>query len=76
MKSPIFRKVLSCHCCFPQPEGVISHNTESFGLYYWEKESSLSWVLFCINITDDAICGRASKAKRILVIHVACFFIL
>lgn len=53
-----------CHCCFPQLEGLTNHNTESFALYYWGKESSLSSVLYCINITGDAIYGGGGKGKE------------
>ena len=71
MKSPIFRKLLSCHCCFPQLEGLTNHNTESFVLYYWGKESGLSSRAILYKHYWWCYLWWRRKGKRILVIQGA-----
>lgn len=65
-----------CHCCFPQLEGLTNHNTESFVLYYWGKESSLSSRAILYKHYWWCYLWWRRKRKRILVIqgayHLSC----
>ena len=61
-----------CHCCFPRLEGLTNHNTESFVLYYWGKESSLSSRAILYHHYWWRYLRWRRKGKRILVIQGAC----